>query len=591
MKRLLAIAVVLLALTSPGWAADYYNVKTGGMKVAGASTAGLWTDENCYGTIPAALGQLTTDGDHVALYDDADGETYTLAAEIDFATDVAAGFAGVINFESKSGDKTKCIIDGNDADIKLFDCNKAGVTGATWTGITLQNVTRTTAAVAGFSFTNGTAFTFTDCLLTDFDYTRDAGVGFGVAIYSDDDAGRTITLTRTPVTNCDINAGPGAGRTVIGLIQGGTGTSFVLTASPITGNTITSTGTSEGLLSYQAGLTITGGSLVDCTQSTGAGQAHAAINNRKDTLGTGTTTISGFLADGLTTTTTSGDLRGVGIAVHGPATVSSSIFSDIAAATTFGNLIGSAFVSYGKGDASLSDCQFLRNTGGNGPGIYASQGGSITGTRIWFEDNAALFDGGSVYSGGWGDVNLTYFIIKDCTAGDQGGAVYSHLHTDGTRNKTDNYRHGVIYNCTATGAADGDGFFINDNDANNTFAVNIINSIVSANATWGSGTDEVRSDAETTLNVQYSAVNGGADAVTNEDDFTGSISSNPLFGNPAGGNFKLKPTSPCINTGTAIVGLTTDYLGKAIKGNPEIGAYEYHSAYGRAMRFGYGGWK
>jgi hypothetical protein len=53
---------------------------------------------------------------------------------------------------------------------------------------------------------------------------------------------------------------------------------------------------------------------------------------------------------------------------------------------------------------------------------------------------------------------------------------------------------------------------------------------------------------------------------------------NPLFISAVKGstpyNFALQAGSPAINTGTN-VGLTTDYLGNAIMGVPDIGAYEY----------------
>lgn len=48
----------------------------------------------------------------------------------------------------------------------------------------------------------------------------------------------------------------------------------------------------------------------------------------------------------------------------------------------------------------------------------------------------------------------------------------------------------------------------------------------------------------------------------------------PKMVNPTGADFTLQSDSPCINAGTN-VGLTQDYLGHLISGNPDIGAYEY----------------
>lgn len=56
-----------------------------------------------------------------------------------------------------------------------------------------------------------------------------------------------------------------------------------------------------------------------------------------------------------------------------------------------------------------------------------------------------------------------------------------------------------------------------------------------------------------------------------------SIVADPLFKSTT--DFRLKAGSPAINAGTD-VGLTTDYLGKPIRGLPDIGAYEFQSVGG-----------
>ncbi len=60
----------------------------------------------------------------------------------------------------------------------------------------------------------------------------------------------------------------------------------------------------------------------------------------------------------------------------------------------------------------------------------------------------------------------------------------------------------------------------------------------------------------------------------NGDAISGNIGTDPLFVDPANGNFHLQSGSPAINAGLN-VGLTSDREGNAIVGLPDIGAYEY----------------
>lgn len=57
-------------------------------------------------------------------------------------------------------------------------------------------------------------------------------------------------------------------------------------------------------------------------------------------------------------------------------------------------------------------------------------------------------------------------------------------------------------------------------------------------------------------------------------DLTSSSISNPLLTDVDNENYMLSSASPAINAGTD-VGLTRDYAGNSIMGNPDIGAYEY----------------
>jgi hypothetical protein len=76
------------------------------------------------------------------------------------------------------------------------------------------------------------------------------------------------------------------------------------------------------------------------------------------------------------------------------------------------------------------------------------------------------------------------------------------------------------------------------------------------------------------LNEAQTYISGNSSA--NGDGFVRTISSNS--------DFRLQSGSPCINAGTD-VGLTTDYAGAAIVGNPDIGAYEFINDFVLTNRF------
>jgi predicted outer membrane repeat protein len=85
---------------------------------------------------------------------------------------------------------------------------------------------------------------------------------------------------------------------------------------------------------------------------------------------------------------------------------------------------------------------------------------------------------------------------------------------------------------------------------------------------------EIWIDDDSTVAVTYSDIQGGW--YTGE----GNVDTDPLFMNQAGGNYHLRPNSPCINAGNNSAvpsGVTTDLDSKPriINGTVDMGAYEY----------------
>jgi len=83
-------------------------------------------------------------------------------------------------------------------------------------------------------------------------------------------------------------------------------------------------------------------------------------------------------------------------------------------------------------------------------------------------------------------------------------------------------------------------------------APTITDSILWANRDWSGGSDEIWTDGQ--VKVGYSDVQGGWSG-------TGNIDMDPLFVDPSNDDFRLSPTSPCIDAGTPAAAPTGTDLG------------------------------
>ncbi|MBB3838358.1 hypothetical protein FHS57_002363 [Runella defluvii] len=168
-----------------------------------------------------------------------------------------------------------------------------------------------------------------------------------------------------------------------------------------------------------------------------------------------------------------------------------------------------------------------------------------------------------------------------------------------------------IQNCVFRNnyAVSGGGMF-NDNSSSsitNCLFLNNTATTAGAGISNGGATDMVRvvnctfygNVGTTTINNQRSAtsisnsiiwgngggVSGGTITYSNVQGGSGNISSDPLFVNAAGGDFRLQQCSPAIDAGTNTNAPTTDFEGNARPfnatgvSNADIGAFEYQSSY------------
>jgi len=192
---------------------------------------------------------------------------------------------------------------------------------------------------------------------------------------------------------------------------------------------------------------------------------------------------------------------------------------------------------------------------------FAGQGGGICNGRAVncvFSNNAASKGGGTCNS----SIEGCIFIGNSAEAG--GGAY--------TKRADDSIVNCVFINNLGDGIyLDNDSSIINcslsNNTPNNIFTdrgkATIVNCI-----SWNGVID--RADRMTN-SVSYSDIQSG-----NYDSVKNNISSDPKFVSASKNDLRIGPTSPCINAGTAGMGVPrTDIEGKSRLDTVDMGAYEY----------------
>ena len=217
------------------------------------------------------------------------------------------------------------------------------------------------------------------------------------------------------------------------------------------------------------------------------------------------------------------------------------------------------------GNPVLEDCRISNNIPGN-----AGDGGGVWGAptmrRCRVENNFGR-DGGGIYLGFTG----TSALIEDCVItdnvvqeGTHGGGIYAELPSVVVRrcliarNTSIGYGHmlsvsGAAAFCSPTGQTRFehctivsnkvvDGSVFGENWGGISGAATLVDCIVRDN-------DEVQVDASSS--ASFSDIQGGFPGAGNFD-------LDPLFVNAAGGNFRLRPGSPCIDAGDPAGALDSD---------------------------------
>ena len=214
-------------------------------------------------------------------------------------------------------------------------------------------------------------------------------------------------------------------------------------------------------------------------------------------------------------------------------------FGTVSNCTFINNLATGIYGSSGGGmyDGTATNCTFTGNTAPSGGGMFKG-----TATNCTFTGNTATADWGG--GGGMYDGTATNCTFTKNSATNDGGGMAG----------------GTATNCTFTGnTAEDLGGGMSGGTATNCIL-------------WGNSPNDVfelPNDAYQT-SVSYSCLSTAYDG-------TGNIVGNPDFVNPSAGDFRLRSTSPCINTGTSDGAPAADILGRSRPQGAglDMGAYEH----------------
>lgn len=185
------------------------------------------------------------------------------------------------------------------------------------------------------------------------------------------------------------------------------------------------------------------------------------------------------------------------------------------------------------------DCLFTDNTAlGGGAGAVHSEHGYPTLIRCVLRDNFAATDGGAISCDG------EVLILEDCEITDNTAMFGGGLYFDDTV--------AFIERCTIT-----------RNTASFGGAIyGYLWPSISAESSifWANAPDEFDSDGTALFTVTYSDIQGGWPG-------SGNIALDPLFRDPANGDFRLASGSPCIDAGSPSAVMTCD---RDLGGNPRF---------------------
>lgn len=201
----------------------------------------------------------------------------------------------------------------------------------------------------------------------------------------------------------------------------------------------------------------------------------------------------------------------------------------------------------------LTNCMFIGNTTERGGGAMKNYMSRPTLINCTFSNNSAGWGGGAINNVSESSPTLTNCMFIGNSAGWCGGGI-----DNMSSNPT-------LTNCTFSGNSAGWAGGGMNNGAGS--SPSLTNCII-----WGNTPQEITTDGGGAAVISYSDIRGGWPG-------TGNINANPLFVDPAIGDYHLLPDSPCIDAGynpAVPPSVVTDLDGnpRITAGIVDMGAYE-----------------
>lgn len=273
-------------------------------------------------------------------------------------------------------------------------------------------------------------------------------------------------------------------------------------------------------------------------------------------------------------------------------TFTNCVFLENRAFSTFGGAVHNDATG-GTSSPTFTNCRFIANRSGDRGGAIAVAASSNSGTsnpvltNCVFSQNTADYGGAISVSGGvTSSLTLLNSVFTGNVATTYGGAIHIR-NSSGTINT-------ILTNCTAEGnrvlSQSNFGAAIFNEIASSQVNVRLSNCITRNNlGQSGSNVGALSAFGPDVYSITYSNIQGGFAG-------TGNIDADPLFVNVGGGNFRLQPGSPSINTGdpasTTSNVSATDLGGnnRIDNGRIDMGVYERQTPAGPIVTTQPGNW-